>query len=85
VLELIFTRDSASNTKDRALLIISAIAAIVIGVGMMVWVFAGAVLVSAVVGIAAAARGVSLVLSGIPSDAANSAERENRRYGQLPE
>jgi len=65
VLELIFTRDSAGNTKDRALLIISAIASIVIGVGMMVWVFAGAVLVSAVVGIAAAARGVSLVLSGI--------------------
>jgi hypothetical protein len=32
---------------------------------MMRWVFGGAVLVSAVVGIAAAARGVSLIVSGI--------------------
>ena len=69
----------------RALRIISAIAAIVIGVAMMMWVFAGAVLVSAVVGIAAAARGVSLILSGFPCDAANSTERENRRYDELLE
>jgi uncharacterized membrane protein HdeD (DUF308 family) len=40
-------------------------AAIVVGVGIMTWVFAGAVVISAVVGIAAAARGVSLILSGI--------------------
>ena len=62
VLELAFAHDAA---KDRALTIIAAIALIAIGVGMMRWVFAGAVVVSAVVGIAAAARGVSLILSGI--------------------
>jgi len=62
VLELAFAHDAA---KDRALTIIAAIALIAIGVGMMRWVFAGAVVVSAVVGVAAAARGVSLILSGI--------------------
>jgi uncharacterized membrane protein HdeD (DUF308 family) len=62
VLELVSARHSA---KDRALLIIAAIASIAIGVGMMRWVFAGAVLVSAVVGVAAAARGISLIVSGI--------------------
>ncbi len=65
VLELIFARDSGKDAKDRAVLIIAGIAAIVIGVAMMRWVFGGAVLVSAVVGVAAAARGVSLILSGI--------------------
>jgi len=65
VLELIFARDSGKDAKDRAVLIIAGIAAIAIGVGMMRWAFAGAVVVSAVVGVAAAARGVSLILSGI--------------------
>ena len=62
VLELAFAHDAA---KDRALTIIAAIALIAVGVGIMRWVFAGAVVVSAVVGVAAAARGVSLILSGI--------------------
>ena len=62
VLELAFAHDAA---KDRALTIIAAIALIAIGVGMMRWVFAGAVVVTAIVGVAAAARGVSLILSGI--------------------
>ena len=62
VLELDSARHS---TKDRALLIIAAFASIAIGVGLMRWVFAGAVLISAIVGVAAAARGVSLIVSGI--------------------
>jgi uncharacterized membrane protein HdeD (DUF308 family) len=62
VLELAFAHDSA---KDRTLQIIAAIALIAIGVGMMRWVFAGAVVVTAVVGVAASARGVRLILSGI--------------------
>jgi uncharacterized membrane protein HdeD (DUF308 family) len=65
VLELVFARYSGEDGKDRALLIIGAIAAIVIGVGMMRFAFAGAVVISAVVGVAAAARGVSLIMSGI--------------------
>ena len=61
VLELVFARDSA---KDRALRLVAAIASIALGVGMMRWVFGGAVVVSAVVGVAAA-RGISLIVSGI--------------------
>ena len=53
------------HVKHRSALIIGAIASIVIGLGMMKWFFAGAVLVSAVVGVAAAARGVSLIVGGI--------------------
>jgi len=62
VLELVFAHDS---THDRAPLLIAAIASIALGVGMMRWAFAGAVVVSAVVGVAAAARGISLIVSGI--------------------
>lgn len=62
ILELAFAHDSA---KDRALVGTAAIASIVIGLGMMKWVFAGAVVVSALVGVGAAARGVSLILSGV--------------------
>jgi uncharacterized membrane protein HdeD (DUF308 family) len=65
VLELVFARSSVEDVKNRALLVIAAIASIVIGFGVMKWVFEGAVLVSAVVGIAAAVRGVSLIVSGI--------------------
>jgi uncharacterized membrane protein HdeD (DUF308 family) len=61
ILELIFARDS----KDRAVLIVAGIGAVVIGIAMVRWVFGGAVLISAVVGVAAAARGVSLIVSGI--------------------
>jgi uncharacterized membrane protein HdeD (DUF308 family) len=73
VLELAFAHDSA---KDRTLQIIAAIALIAIGVGMVRWVFAGAVVVTAVVGVAAAARGVSLILSGI-YERTNLVAREN--------
>jgi uncharacterized membrane protein HdeD (DUF308 family) len=65
LLELVFARYSGEGPKDRALLVIAAIASIVVGVGLMRWVFVGAVVISAVVGIAAAARGVSLMISGI--------------------
>ena len=71
VLELYVARYSRDNAKDRALLILAAIASILIGVGVMVWAFTGAVVVSATVGVAAVARGVSLVMSGI-------SERNNR-------
>lgn len=65
VLELLFARYSSEDAKDRALLIIAAIASIGMGVGVMKWAFAGAVLISAIAGIAAGARGVSLLISGI--------------------
>jgi uncharacterized membrane protein HdeD (DUF308 family) len=64
VLELFFARTLGEDARDRSLLIMSAIAAIVIGIGVMARAFAGAVVISAVVGIAAAARGVSLILTG---------------------
>jgi uncharacterized membrane protein HdeD (DUF308 family) len=63
VLELLFARYSREGGKNRALLIVAAIASV--GVGLMRWAFAGAVAISAMVGIAAMARGVSLMMSGI--------------------
>jgi uncharacterized membrane protein HdeD (DUF308 family) len=65
ILELLFARYSSEDRKQRALLIIAAIASIAIGVGMMRKVFIGAVLVSVFVGIAAAARGISLIILGV--------------------
>jgi uncharacterized membrane protein HdeD (DUF308 family) len=65
LLELIAAEKSGEDGKDRAVLIIAAIASMVIGVAMMKWVYAGAVVASAVIGVAAAARGVSLILNGI--------------------
>jgi hypothetical protein len=65
VLELISARHSSEDAADRSRLTIAAMAAIVIGICMMIWVFSGAVLVSALLGIAAAARGVSLIVTGI--------------------
>lgn len=65
VLELFVARYSGEDGRDRALLVIAGIASMVIGAGMMMEPFAGAVVVSAVVGIAAAARGLSLIVSGI--------------------
>jgi len=81
VLELIFARTSGGDAKSRALLVIAAIASIVIGVGVMKWAFVGAVLVSAVVGIAAAARGISLIVSGI-RERLSLDERGGRTIGQ---
>ena len=65
VLELLFARYSREGGKNRALLIVAAIASMAVGVGLMRWAFAGAVVISAMVGIAAMARGVSLMMSGI--------------------
>jgi uncharacterized membrane protein HdeD (DUF308 family) len=72
VLELVYARHSSRKKEDRVLFIISGIAAIVLGVGMMIWVFEAAVLVSAVVGIAAIARGFSLIISGVRQRASES-------------
>ena len=65
VLELYVARYSRENGKDRAFLILAAIASILVGVGLMIWAFMGAVVISATVGVAAVARGVSLMMSGI--------------------
>ena len=79
VLELFFARYSGERAKDRALPIIAGIAAIVIGAGVMMQPFAGAVLVSAVVGIAAAARGLSLIVSGISEGSHQLGKRSFRK------
>lgn len=64
VIELSVARYSRENGRDRAFLILAAIASILLGVGVMVWAFVGAVVISATVGVAAVARGVSLMMSG---------------------
>jgi uncharacterized membrane protein HdeD (DUF308 family) len=65
LLELIAATKSGEDGKERAVLIIAGIASMAIGVAMMKWVYVGAVAASAVIGVAAAARGISLILSGI--------------------
>jgi uncharacterized membrane protein HdeD (DUF308 family) len=65
ILEILFARHSNEDAKNRALRIIAAIAAIAVGVGLMRWAFVGAIVVSALVGIAAAARGTSLIMIGV--------------------
>ena len=65
LLELIAATKSGEDGKERVVLIIAGIASMVIGVAMMNWVYVGAVAASAVIGVAAAARGISLILSGI--------------------
>lgn len=65
VLELLVARYSGEGPKTRALFVIAAFASIVVGVGLMRWVFVGAIVISAVVGIAAAARGISLIIIGV--------------------
>jgi uncharacterized membrane protein HdeD (DUF308 family) len=65
--------------KSRSIDLIAGIAVIVIGVAMMRWVFGGAVLVSAVVGVAAAARGVTLIVRGIRERAGLAVNKSARR------
>jgi uncharacterized membrane protein HdeD (DUF308 family) len=64
-LELVPARFASKPGKDRALFMTAAIASIVVGVGLMRWAFAGAIIISALVGIAAAARGFSLIVTGV--------------------
>ena len=65
VLELMIVRYSGEDAKNRGLLVIAALASIVIGVAVMKWAFVGAVLVNALIGVAAAAHGISLIMGGI--------------------
>ena len=65
VLEFLAARFRRESAKDRALLVFAAIASVLMGVGVMIWAFFGAAVISAIVGVAAVARGVSLMMSGI--------------------
>jgi uncharacterized membrane protein HdeD (DUF308 family) len=64
VLEFLAARFLRESAKDRALLVFAAIASVLMGVGVMIWAFVGAVVISATVGVVAVARGVSLMMSG---------------------
>jgi uncharacterized membrane protein HdeD (DUF308 family) len=65
VLEFFSARFLRETAKNRALLVFAAIAAVLLGVGLMIWAFVGAVVISGTVGVAAVARGVSLMMSGM--------------------
>lgn len=65
ILEFLLATYSSEDSKHRALRVTAAIASIAIGVGLIRWVFIGAVVISGLVGIAAAARGISLMMIGI--------------------
>jgi uncharacterized membrane protein HdeD (DUF308 family) len=64
VLEFFAARFLRETAKNRTLLVFAAIVAVLLGVGLMVWAFVGAVVISAMVGIAAVTRGISLMMSG---------------------
>ena len=64
VLELFAARFLRESAKNRTLLVLAALASVLIGVGVMIWAFIGAVVISAMVGVAAVARGLSLMMSG---------------------
>jgi uncharacterized membrane protein HdeD (DUF308 family) len=83
VVELTVARYSHKDAKDRTLLIIAALASIAIGICIMTKVVLGAVVVGALVGLAAAARGISLVLLGLsyrPRGDARSARHATGRH-----
>lgn len=65
VLELFAARFLRESAKNRTLLVFAALASVLIGLGVMIWAFIGAVVISAMVGLLAIARGVSLMMSGI--------------------
>ena len=64
VLEFLAARFLRESAKDRVLMMFAAIASVFMGLGVMIWAFIGAVVISALVGVAAVARGVSLMMSG---------------------
>ena len=64
VLELYVCRYSHYDAKDRVLLGFAAITSILMGLGVMIWAFVGAVVISATIGVASVARGITLVMSG---------------------
>jgi uncharacterized membrane protein HdeD (DUF308 family) len=77
IVEITYAIYSNEQAKDRALFVIAAIASIAIGLVMMYKLALGVVLVSVVVGIAAAVRGVSLIVLGF-SRRANEQDRRNK-------
>jgi uncharacterized membrane protein HdeD (DUF308 family) len=82
ILELVLAKRRGKQAKDRGLTILSALAFIAIGVCMMKWVFTGAVLVSSVVGVAALARGIGLIASGIHERAEQAKLSEAGQIGR---
>ena len=64
VLEFFAARFLHQSARDRALLVFAAFTSVFMGAGVMIWAFTGAVAICATVGIAAVARGVSLLMSG---------------------
>jgi uncharacterized membrane protein HdeD (DUF308 family) len=64
VLEFLAARFLRESAKDRVLLVFAAVASVLMGVGVMIWAFIGAVVISTAVGVAAVARGISLMMSG---------------------
>jgi uncharacterized membrane protein HdeD (DUF308 family) len=83
ILELVFVTSHEKQAKGRTAKIIASLASIAIGVCMMTWVFMGAVLVSAVVGTAAAIRGIMLIVSGIRERMQEAKANETRRVSQM--
>ena len=83
ILELVFVTSHEKQAKGRKATIVGSLAIIAIGVCMMTWEFAGAVLVSLVVGVAAAIRGIVLIVTGIQERTEEVKANETHRVGRV--
>jgi uncharacterized membrane protein HdeD (DUF308 family) len=83
ILELVFVTSHEKQAKGRKAIIVGSLASIAIGVCMMTWVLIGAVLVSLVVGVAAAIRGIILIVAGIRDRREEVKASETRQVGRI--
>jgi uncharacterized membrane protein HdeD (DUF308 family) len=83
ILELVFVTSHEKQAKGRTATIVGSLAIIAIGLCMMTWVFMGALLVSLVVGLAAAIRGIVLIVAGIRERTEEVRANETGRIGRM--
>jgi uncharacterized membrane protein HdeD (DUF308 family) len=83
ILELVFVTAHEKQAKGREATIFASLASIAIGVSMMTWAFMGALLVSLVVGVAAAIRGIVLIVAGIQERTEEAKANETHRVGRV--
>ena len=83
ILELVFVTPHEKQAKGRNATIVGSLASIAIGVCMMTWVLMGAVLVSLIVGVAAAIRGIVLIVAGIQERREEVKASETQKVGRV--
>jgi uncharacterized membrane protein HdeD (DUF308 family) len=80
LVEFLAARSLRERAKDRALVVFASQASVLMGVGVAAWTLISGVVISAMIGFAAIARGVSLVMSAFPRETKSIESRQ-----RLPE